>query len=515
MKGIKKILAVMVAMVMTLGLVATNVSALEDGETPDPAASTTHSLTITHQDGVTDAIDHVYKAYQILTGDLSGTEDSYVLANMKWGANAPSGKNAGNKLTDDEVTAVKAWTAESVKTLEPTGTTTYIATKNTDGDYVFSALPNGYYVIKDETDMGTDTYNDANSAIIVQVVGDTTVETKRAIPTVDKEVYDDEEAAWSDAADHDLYESFQFKLIAAIPADADYAAYPTYKVVFHDTMSVGVAFESIESVKVGNTAIDSTQYTSTGSTSTNSGDAESTWTLTIDNIKPYVTDLSKVTTVEVIYNAHLTNKVTTFYKESNDAATPTNNKVYLEYSNKPGAEGTGKTVEDTVWVFSYEVDNTKVDATSSTPTPLAGAGFKLYKGDTEVSLVYDDEKGAYRPIKTGETGVEMRSANSTGKFNIVGLDVGTYTLKETTTPPGYTTMEDKTIEIKASTVENASGANAKLTMDKADTNNTIENKKGATLPSTGGIGTTIFYVIGSVLVVGAGILLISKKRMFN
>ena len=90
------------------------------------SVSPNHKLIITHQDGVTDAADHVYKAYQILTGDLSGSEaEGYVLANMKWGANAPSGKTTGNKLTSEEVTAVKAWTVDSVKSLTPTGTSNH------------------------------------------------------------------------------------------------------------------------------------------------------------------------------------------------------------------------------------------------------------------------------------------------------------------------------------------------------------------------------------------------------
>jgi len=476
---------------------------------PAMAEEAGYTLTIKHDDNITDAVDHVYKAYQIITGDISGEEGSYVLSNMKWGANAPSGKTPGAALTASELAEVKNWTSDTVKELVPTGDAQSTAVKS-GTNYVFSNLAAGFYVVKDETNMGTNDKNDANSAVIVQVVGNTTITTKRAIPTVDKQVYDDEEAAWSDAADHDLYESFQFKLIATVPADADYAAYPTYKVVFHDTMSVGVAFESIASVKVGSETVPTDKYVSTATTAANNGSAESSWTLTIADIKPFVENLTAGTTVEVIYNAHLTKDVTTFYKESAASATPTNNKVYLEYSNKPGAEGTGKTVEDTVWVFSYEVDNTKVDGSNSS-APLANAGFKLYKEDgTEVALIKDGN--VYRPITGDEVGVEMLSG-SDGKFNIVGLDVGTYTIKETTTPAGYNTMADKTIEIAATTVENTDGASAKLTMTKNDTNNTIVNEKGALLPSTGGVGTTVFYIIGGILVLGAGVVLVTRRRM--
>ena len=530
MKHIKKVLALALALAMVLAMGAFATFAEEQ----------TYSLTIKHGDGIADASDHSYAAYQIITGDISGNEGSYVLSNMKWGTNAMDGKTSGIELTADELAEVKAWTEDSVKSLVPTGNAVATSTKNADGNYVISGLAPGYYIVKDETNLNSQ--NDANSAVIIQVVGDTTVETKRAIPTVDKQVYDDEEQAWSDAADHDLYESFEFKLTATIPIDADYAAYSAYKVVFHDTMSKGVAFEEIKSVKVGNTTLEASQYTATASARENNGDDNSTWELRIDDIKSIVANLAEGTTVEVIYTAHLTDKVETYYNASATDATPSNNKVYLEYSNNPAATGTGNSVQDTVWVFSYEVNNTKVEPTNDEPItaeayaelndeakkeyvpvgdkyqkvqPLAGAGFKLYQNNTEIALIYDDQLNAYRPVKDNETGTEMTSAQTTGAFNIKGLDAGAYTLKETTTPSGYNTMADQIIEISPTTAENAAGTAADLTMSKADTSNVITNHKGSELPATGGIGTVIFYVVGAALVIGCGIVLISRRRVSN
>lgn len=194
--------------------------------------------------------------------------------------------------------------------------------------------------------------------------------------------------------------------------------------------------------------------------------------------------------------------------------------MYLEYSNNPnvGGEGSrGKTPEDFVWVFTYEVDNTKVNEKAE---PFAGAGFRLYKGtatsgeENEVKLIKDADLDAYRPVKGDEAGVEMFSASGTGKFNIVGLDAGTYTLVETSTPSGYNTCEPITVIISATHKENEAGTGATTDLTKSQNmNNTVENKKGSTLPITGGMGTTIFYVVGSILVLGAAILLITKKRM--
>ena len=108
----------------------------------------------------------------------------------------------------------------------------------------------------------------------------------------------------------------------------------------------------------------------------------------------------------------------------------------------------------------------------------------------------------------------MKSANETGKFNIKGLDAGTYVLKETTTPSGYNTCDPVTIIISATHTENETGTGAITNLaNSTHMANIIENKKGSQLPETGGMGTTIFYVVGTILVLAAVVLLITKKRM--
>ena len=107
----------------------------------------------------------------------------------------------------------------------------------------------------------------------------------------------------------------------------------------------------------------------------------------------------------------------------------------------------------------------------------------------------------------------MKSA-SDGKFNIKGLDAGKYVLKETTVPGGFNKCEDVNIIVKASHYEIPEGTSS-YTMISSDSTmtNAVNNKSGSTLPSTGGIGTTIFYVVGVILMLGAGVLLVTKKRM--
>lgn len=504
MKRLKRMASLILALALALALVLA---------VPAMAAET-YSITINNS-----AEGHTYEAYQIFTGDLSGT----TLSNIVWGSGiSEAGQTAlGDAAAKAETLKTEADAKAFAKEVAPYLTTAAgSANTVTDGKYVISGLAAGYYLVKDQ-DGSLTGEDDAYTAYILRVVGNTSVGPKSAKPTVDKQVHDettDAEAGavdgWGETADHAINESFQFKLIANLPADTDFAAYEKYKVVFTDTMSTGVTYESIESVTVDGVTLMAGQYTATATT----GQAGGSWTLTIEDIK----SISNVNLVDgadvvVIYNAHLNENA----QVNHESGTTTNqNKVYLQYSNNPNAGGAGslgKTEEDSVWVFTYEVDNTKVDATDpESKAPLAGAGFKLYDstGATEIGLIYDATISAYRPVKSGETAEEMTSANDTGVFNIKGLDAGTYVLKETTVPSGYNKCADTTIVIKATHVEDASGASATTTLSSdSNVTNTIENKAGSTLPSTGGIGTTIFYVVGGILVIGAGVVLVTKKRM--
>lgn len=506
MKHMNKILALALALIMILGL-----------------ATTVSAATVT-----VEQTGHTYEAYQILTGSQGKSETA--LGDVAWGSGINSSAfltalkgDATVGATFKDVTDAKTF-AEALATISSNTAAANAVAAIADANKVAGTgialevgendLADGYYLIVDTTNL-TDK-DDSKNASLLEVTRDITIANKSAKPTVDKQVHDEEADAeaghtngWGETADHAMNESFQFKLIATLPEDPDFAAYETYKVVFNDTMSEGVTFESIASVKVNGT--DVTDYICSATV----GQAGGSWTLTIANIMNYDTDLTDGAVIEVIYNAHLNEKAAIGNVDTNK------NTVYLQYSNNPnvGGEGDlGKTTEDTVWVFTYEMDNTKVDGDNK---PLAGAGFKLYadeKCETEIPVVYDETLMAYRLAKTGETGVEMTSAAGTGVFNIVGLDVGTYYLKETTTPAGYNTCPVVKVEITAVHVEAASKATAStaitMTQDGTKTEvNTIVNNAGATLPETGGIGTTLFYVIGGLLVAAAVVLLVTKKRM--
>ena len=530
MKHMKRILALALAVMMVMGL-AISVSA-ED-------TTTTYTITINNKlDG------HIYQAYQIFKGDLKNptavdptdAATTNVLSNIQWGNGVTykgdgvvvEGKDEPSKEAADIAEALAKGTLTLDALLEDLTLTTVAAESTDKGDYyLIEGLEPGYYLVKDK-DNSLAGDHDAYTSYIIEVVENSTVNPKNSIPSVDKQVHDEEADAeeghnkgWGETADHAINESFQFKLIATLTADTDYAAYETYKVVFTDTMSAGVTFESIASVTVDGEVLGIDDYECTAE----NGDAGTTWTLTIEDIKEFEkVNLVDGATVEVIYNAHLNENAVIGDDDANK------NTVYLEYSNNPNAGGEnelGKTTEDTVWVFTYEIDSVKYADEIKDENVLPGAGFTLFtttdgttKGDA-VKLVYDANKGAYRPASAAEIDAndaaivtEMTSADD-GKFNVIGLDVGTYIMEETQVPAGYNKCADITITITAAHKEvDAENAETVIKFNNADPIvNKVVNKSGVVLPETGGIGTTIFYALGGVLVLVAVVLLVTKKRM--
>jgi LPXTG-motif cell wall-anchored protein len=184
--------------------------------------------------------------------------------------------------------------------------------------------------------------------------------------------------------------------------------------------------------------------------------------------------------------------------------------VKLVYTANPDDGSTGETTEKTVYVFTYQLDGTKVDG-AKPATKLPGAKFKLKKGENEF---YKVTNGIVSWVPEGEA-TEVTSDDQ-GLFNFIGLDQGTYTLIETVAPQGYN-KANSTVTITATlndtsiTVLNTETTEEILNAGKVSVQ--VENNKGAVLPETGGIGTTMFYVIGAALVIGAGVVLVSKKRM--
>ena len=388
----------------------------------------------------------------------------------------------------------------------------------------------GYYLFVDTTDFSKDdSYHSYNSFLLMVTKGNWNVPItpKAEKPTVEKKVYDNPDGTstggFGSSADHAINEKFQFQLTATLPDSTNraYDYYDKYSVIFHDTLSDGITYDKddeLDSVVIksnGNTynITDSSKYT----IDTTDLESQNSFVVNIDVkacAKDAGFDLNDGATITVTYTAHLNDKA---YVNTAGGSTSNINKVYLTYSNNPKDESSiGKTPESTpVYVYTYQLNNTKHQDTEKGPA-LEGARFRLYSDEactdqSEVQLYQKD--GFYYPIKDvlGKEAVEMKSA-ANGTFNVKGLDAGTYYLKEITPPDGYSACKVIPVTIKAD-----HSRNDQVNLEGSNLTNDIVNIKagGITLPSTGGIGTTIFYVVGGGLMVAAIVLLVTKKRMEN
>ena len=514
MKHTKKLASLLLALVMVFALAL-------------PAfAEETYTITIKNA-----TAGHTYEAYQIFAGDLSeGT-----LSNIEWGTGV---SEAGKTALGDAKAKAETLKNEADAKAFATAVAPYLATVAgsantlTDGEYVISGLAAGYYLVKDQDSTLTDG-NDSYTNYILKVVSNVNVNPKSSVPSVQKKVKDtndsvaDSTTGWQDSADHDINDVIDYQLTATLANNVSTYAGP-YKLVFTDTISKGLTYQSITSVKIqynsGEIVIPAAAGGSNGYTATTAayGGTETTYaggnvlTITIDNLKAFLPEGTSATVLDsakvvVEYKAQLNSNAVI-----GSAGNP--NKVDLEYSNNPNDEQggeNGKTPDDTVIVFTYKVVANKVTKNpayvegGSEPEyiPLKGAGFTLYKKNAS---------GEFVAVGSEVKGEEMTT------FEWKGLDDGDYKISETTTPAGYNTIADIEFTITAEhevlsdnpTLTSLSGGD-KFTgkVETGALSADIENNKGSTLPETGGMGTTIFYVLGSVLVIGAAVLLITKKRM--
>ena len=512
MKHSKKLASLLLALVMALSLAVT---AFAD-------ESTTYSITINNS-----TAGHTYEAYQIFTGDLATNEaGNKVLSNIVWGSGvSEAGQTAlGDAAAKTETLKTEADAKAFAKAVAPYLTTAAgSANTVTDGKYVISGLAAGYYLVKDQ-DGSLIGDNDSYTEYIIQVVGNVTATPKSDVPEVQKKVKDINDSTdttktdWQDSADYDIGDSIPFQLKATLADNV--SSYTTYKVVFHDTLSKGLTYN-----KDAKVYIDGTETNGFTVTATVNADGTTTLTVSCDDVKALGAGNSSVITVE--YTAKLNENAVL-----GSAGNP--NEVYLEYSNNPnkseeGNNETGETPKDVVIVFTYKTIINKVDSENK---PLTGAAFKLEK----LIKGKDGAAGTWTTVK------EFTVDETTTSFTFSGLDDGQYKLTETKTPAGYNTIDpiyfvieathdvtadaptlktlnayltdangNKQTEMKDGESVNIDLGTVDLTAGSITT--TVVNKSGSELPSTGGIGTTIFYVLGGVLVLAAVVLLVTKKRM--
>lgn len=546
MKRMKKIMALLLGLVMALAMCMT-------------AFAADTSLTINTTAG------HTYKIYQILKGDVSGLSDGKgTLANVE----------VGSSVTDASATAEAIVNALMNKADGELGNAAYayvkggneVATVTGTGSAVTTTLAEGYYVVTDEY---TTTGSDSLSRYLVAVAGPTTMEPKTETPSIDKKIVDtDKNAAMDDNSKTDtaaIGDTIEYEITGSVP---NYDGYTYYYYVVDDTLSKGLTLDADSfAVKVGDTTLTkgSDYYVYT----TNNADGTTNFRLAFENIKNYTVDAA----ISIKYNA-------TVNEDAVIGTDPNTNTAKLIHSNNPsqsdrgdkeGVPGepggnvpTGETPDYITKTYVTQIKLTKVDqdgnALNGAEFTLTGTNLTKVKFTTATNFTeaadgsyYKLKSGAYtetaptdatadlyestttKYTKTTSTNVVEASGSGAsanvkafvgddGILYFTGLDKGTYTLTETTTPTGFNTIDPINFEIKG-TINGAtatvggnitwSSDNQNLTWNEASQTFeiTITNIAGKLLPSTGGIGTTIFYVAGTILVLGAAVLLITKKRM--
>lgn len=496
-----KVLKGLVAVVSTAAMAIAGFA----GAASATAAGTNYDITVPSTD------THTYSVYQVFTGDLSNGTLSNIKAGQNFNKNNTASKSAADAAAEI-AQGTYANNTEKLAAITPYVDLTGTAFGEVSANTALSA-PAGYYLLKDKDAV---TGDDAATLFIVQVNGPVTVNRKADKPTFEKKVKDvndstGDKSDWQDSADYDVNDEVPFQLTATLPTnEADFAAYKTYKLVFHDQQSAGLTFnEKSVVVKYGDKTLGADSYTVT-----ENPEKKDTFDITIADAKA-VKD-AEGSAITVAAGGKFTVEYTSTLNENAVIGSTGNpNEASLEFSNNPnvGGEGeTGKTPTDKVIVFTYQLDINKT-FNGGTPAENDLPKFKLYKFDSATND-YTIDRGEVTITKTEDD-------KYTASFKRV--DDGRYKLVETKTPAGFNTAADTLFEITAD--HDVESDNPRLTVLKINTtagNTTtgtvtadVVNQKGSNLPSTGGMGTVMLYVAGIAVFVLAGATLVMALRRRN
>ena len=488
MKHARKLATLLLALVMVLSLATT---AFADG-----------GGTITVKNIVNDADYTIYRLFDLesYAGSDENDAHSYKVAE-KW-ANYFTDDAEGRDYFDVDgngyVTAkAGANLVEFTQNALAYATTNEIVNdgtkKGTGEEIQFTGLDLGYYLV--DSSVGA-------LCALTTTDPDGEVIEKNANPTLDKEVKEGD--SWGETSDASIGDEVEFRATITVQGVAkDY--------VMHDKMDDGLTYKEVTSVTLnGNVVTESGNYEVVLSTADQC-------TFEVKFSETFCASLKSGDEIVVYYKATLNDNA--IVKE------PENNNAHLEYKDNNGA--THNTEDSNPKTYTWELPVLKY-ANGSTDTPLAGAKFSLYTDQTCTNVVKfhevkkDGETTVYRVDTDGI--VTVITTDTTGRFKIEGLDSGTYYLKEIEAPAGYNKL-NTVVKVVISSTPNAAdntltGKLELVTKNEQDvdvktevTEVQVENKSGTELPSTGGMGTTIFYVLGSILVIGAVVLLVTKKRM--
>ncbi len=572
----KKILALILVAVLCLAMGTMAFAADPDPTTVDPSASADPSggtapagftITIDNNDSAISIEGKTYKAYKVFSLTLGETKDAdgntatayaYSIKNTDWAwatlvdeATIASGSGIittkygitltpsandstdysidGTNMTNDHARALAdALTAVLPSTADGTGT------GGSDETATIALTEPGYYAVygvvipTDPAGAGTeaDPIEEVVAALALTTTDpNATVEPKAGVPTLDKQITGKhvlDEAG--KAATAEVGTTVDFVIYSIVP---DVTGYTDYTFIISDTMTSGLTFTDPEGDATNDivVTIDETELTANQCRIVVNGQ---TFTVTIPftTLKAATKGADIVVTYSAVVNA---NALTTDYEK---------NTASLEYSNNPKNSDTNKTPDKEVYVIDVDINVNKIDG--KTNATLDGAAFKVFKGATQPA---DDAAAWYKWDATNnkvtwvaKAEADTFTTNTNGKFDpsVQGLEAeatGTaYGLLETAAPAGYNTLAAPVIVTLTAEYTEGAAPKATITADGADVTNgtvnlgdaqnsnqplataTVQNNSGPELPSTGGIGTTIFYIVGGILVLGAGVVLLTRKR---
>ena len=499
-KAMKKLMAAMLAIAMVMAMAVPAFAADEAGSTNNGKITIDNAVT-----GMT------YNVYRILNVDTHNSDYSSIVykTNTKWKDFIETVKDTYfDDISEDGVVKVKSSLTEAdAKNLAYSAKQWLDSHSNitadaepimaTSKDVTFDSLPLGYYMV-----VSTGWDSSVNVVCSLDTTkNEVTIHEKNGQPTIDKEIIEDNNSVkQNDASIGDIV---KFQTTVTV-TDGN-----PLKYIVTDDMSAGLTFigkNSTDSEHQLSVTVNGQSFTSDKYTVTEGGDH--TFTVTFKDVD----GKSVLNPNDVV--------VITYYAVVNEnaviAGTGNTNKTDLSYNDKPGNSSSTTTY---VWKIDAYKFTTNADGNTEA---LGGAQFVLSKevnGKTLYAIANADNKitgwteNAYDSAETEKATIFTSPDN--GKFSIIGLDSGSYKLTEIKAPDGYNKL-DAPIDITITYTVTGESATETVTYGNNGTGEVqIENKAGATLPSTGGIGTTIFYVIGGGLMIAAAVLLITKKRMEN
>ncbi len=480
----KKLFAVLVALTLVLSM-GTLAFAAGNGK-----------ITITN--AVDEAEYKIYKMLDFAPSNTAGDKGIYTIVNGWAGffAAAPATNyftvttNAGQTTVTlkDGVTEVDQTLAKAAIAYAEANSIAATKTAEASGETVeFKDLDLGYYAI--DTSLGT-------LCALTNTNSDFTATEKNEKPDIDKYVQEDSEMAnadegWGKVNDADIDQVVNYKSTITVGVGAT-------NYVMHDTMEAGLTFNNDVVVKLADgTVVDKANYTVTVSPSDGH-------TFDVAFANTFIEGLAKGTQFTVYYSATL-NENANIVTDGND------NTVKLSY----GEDSKWETAEHKTTTYTWKMDVLKYTMDGTSKVNLAGAKFQLLdKTGNAIKFTDVTTTGGVPTYRVDADGtVDTITTDANGKFELVGLDEGTYKLHETEAPAGYNKLAAD-LDVIITSTYNEAGLTASYKINNADPA-TIEvlNKTGGLLPETGGIGTTIFYTLGGILMLAAFVLLVVKKRM--